>query len=224
MNFANDGVEIVENVLAPAEVEVLLAGLPANVAGMRNLLRRCPAVRSLALSERIGGLLRRLGCAGARPVRGVFFDKNPARNWAIPWHQDIAIAVAARVETPGFTGWSVKEGVPHANPPPQILAGMITLRIHLDDCDAANGALRVAPGSHRHGLLNDAQIARLTAQGVVPCCARRGDAVAMRPLLLHASSRATSPSHRRVIHLEYSADQLPNGLAWFEDTPRLSPD
>jgi ectoine hydroxylase-related dioxygenase (phytanoyl-CoA dioxygenase family) len=182
-------------------------------------------VRALAASKKISAVLRRLGCAGARPVRAVFFDKNPAKNWAIPWHQDIAIAVAARIDTPGFSGWSAKEGVPHVNPPPSLLARMATLRIHLDDCDAANGALRVAPGSHRHGLLNDADVARLTAQGVVTCHARRSDVVAMRPLMLHASSRATSPSHRRVIHLEYSADQLPNGLAWFEDTaaPEVCP-
>ncbi|HEX6908763.1 MAG TPA: hypothetical protein VF142_00130 [Longimicrobium sp.] len=36
----------------------------------------------------------------------------------------------------------------------------------------------------------------------------------MRPALLHASSPATRPGHRRVVHLEFAADELPHGLQW----------
>jgi hypothetical protein len=43
-----------------------------------------------------------------------------------------------------------------------------------------------------------------------------GGVVVMRPLILHASSPAVSPSHRRVVHLEYAAEDLPGGLAWHE--------
>lgn len=38
----------------------------------------------------------------------------------------------------------------------------------------------------------------------------------MRPLLLHASSPAASPGHRRVLHVEYAAAGLPGGLQWYE--------
>jgi ectoine hydroxylase-related dioxygenase (phytanoyl-CoA dioxygenase family) len=49
----------------------------------------------------------------------------------------------------------------------------------------------------------------------VICCLNAGDALVMRPLLLHASSPARKPDHRRVIHLEFApANLLPAGLSW----------
>ena len=39
----------------------------------------------------------------------------------------------------------------------------------------------------------------------------------MRPLLLHASASGTALGHRRVIHLEYAAEALPEGLEWYEN-------
>jgi hypothetical protein len=44
----------------------------------------------------------------------------------------------------------------------------------------------------------------------------RGGVLLMRPLLLHASQKATRPARRRVIHLEYAACDLPSGLDWNE--------
>jgi hypothetical protein len=42
----------------------------------------------------------------------------------------------------------------------------------------------------------------------------------MRPLALHASSPATAPHHRRVIHIEYAPAPLPAPLRWYEtETP-----
>ena len=109
----------------------------------------------------------------------------------------------------------MKSGVHHVRPPVSVLERMLTLRIHLDDCRSDNGALKVLPGSHVHGLLDDEQTQQLVAQAEpVVCEAKRGTIVAIRPLLLHASARATSPSHRRVIHLEFAADPLPGGLEW----------
>jgi ectoine hydroxylase-related dioxygenase (phytanoyl-CoA dioxygenase family) len=82
------------------------------------------------------------------PVRAIFFDKSSGSNWLVPWHQDLTIAVASKCEAPGFGPWSVKDGIPHVQPPDELLKQMIALRLHLDDCDASNGALRVIPGSH----------------------------------------------------------------------------
>jgi len=36
----------------------------------------------------------------------------------------------------------------------------------------------------------------------------------MRPLLLHGSSAAKAPNGRRVVHLEFTADELPDGIRW----------
>jgi ectoine hydroxylase-related dioxygenase (phytanoyl-CoA dioxygenase family) len=91
---------------------------------------------------------------------------------------------------------------------------MLAVRIHLDDCSADNGPLRVIPGSHKHGFLSDRQIQDWPKSEAVTCIANRGDAILMRPLLLHNSAPATVPSNRRVIHLEFAAEALPNGVEW----------
>jgi hypothetical protein len=130
---------------------------------------------------------------------------------------DLTIAVEERIETDGFGPWSVKEGVVHVQPPPQILASLVTIRLHLDDCTADTGALRILPGSHLQGELGNEAISKWTDhQTPVTCEIRKGGALLMRPLLLHASAPAKNPSHRRVLHVEYAAIELPNGLKWSE--------
>lgn len=222
MKFANDGVEIVEGVLTSPEIVGLIAGLPGSAPGALNLIARSAAVRALANAEKISALLAALGCPGVRPVRAVFFDKNPAHNWKVPWHQDLTIAVAARVDTPGYQAWSVKDDVPHVQPPAALLARMVTVRLHLDDCKDDNGPLRVIPGSHLHGRLDTYAVAKWSQATEAICRMRAGGAGVMRPLVLHASSPAVASSHRRVIHVEFSPDELTPGLAWFEDLANLS--
>lgn len=215
---------MVEGVLRPETVEALcgaVAELPSRHRGgvVRNLLQHSEPIATLATSGSAKALADTALGAEAFPVRALLFDKAPAANWKVPWHQDTAIAVAERVEAPGFLGWSVKDGVTHVHPPGAVLEQMVALRIHLDDCGPDNGPLRVLPGSHRHGKLNDAEIEhwrQTTAE--VSCEARQGDVLLMRPLLLHASSAAKTPAHRRVIHLEYACRALPNGMRWFAQT------
>jgi ectoine hydroxylase-related dioxygenase (phytanoyl-CoA dioxygenase family) len=94
---------------------------------------------------------------------------------------------------------------------------MLTVRLHLDDCDASNGALRVIPGSHRHGRLESAQIPAIReATAELLCTALAGDALLMRPLLLHGSSKSMSRSRRRILHLEYCSGTLPAGMEWHD--------
>jgi len=148
-------------------------------------------------------------------VRAILFDKTPEANWPVAWHQDQIIAVAERIEVQGFSAWSVKEGLPHVRPPAGILESMITARLHLDDCVAANGALQVLPGSHRAGFLSEDAIRRWTRE-VSPrfCEVPHGGVLLMKPLVLHASSPSTQPGHRRVLHIEYGPGTLPGGLRW----------
>lgn len=220
-SLTGDGFEIVEGVLSPEELEELRRAvdeLPSrHRGGVRNLLQNSETVAALANSSSVKTLAETALGANTFPVRALLFDKAPAANWKVPWHQDTAIAVAERIEVPGFVGWSVKDGVTHVHPPVEILERMVALRIHLDDCGPDNGPLRVLPGSHRHGKFDEAEIERWRqTTKEVSCCASQGDVLVMRPLLLHASSPAKSPSHRRVIHLEYACCELPNGIRWFE--------
>lgn len=226
--FERDGFLIVPKLLPVAECDALAAELgalldaqqrtaPKARGGLRNVFHVSARARAVATSDPFISFVSALIGAQAFPVRAILFDKTDGANWGVPWHQDLAIAVAERIETAGFGPWSVKEGIVHVQPPPHILAHMVTIRLHLDDCVADNGALRVLPGSHGQGELAAAAIADWTArQPPVMCELPKGGALLMRPLLLHASSPAKNPSHRRVLHVEYAATELPNGLKWSE--------
>jgi len=101
--------------------------------------------------------------------------------------------------------------------PISILENMLSLRLHLDHTDESNGALRVLPRSHKHGRLGPQEIQHWKDTRVsVTCQVNKGGVMLMRPLLLHASSAASNPSHRRVLHFEYSSSDLPVGLEWFD--------
>ncbi|HEV2816053.1 MAG TPA: phytanoyl-CoA dioxygenase family protein [Allosphingosinicella sp.] len=151
----------------------------------------------------------------ARPVRALLFDKSPGRNWALGWHQDRAIAVRRRVDAPGFTGWTVKAGIPHVVPPFEILARMLTLRVHLDPAGPDNAPLLIVPGSHRLGRIAEPDIAAAVDRlGQASCPAERGDLWLYATPILHASQRAARPARRRVLQLLYSADELPGGFEW----------
>jgi hypothetical protein len=224
-----DGFAIVPEVVAPEVVDGLIAALDAlapsaavlqrggRTYAMRDLLRQVPAVRRLAGSDELRALVGAVLGPEAFLVRALLFDKTPEANWPVPWHQDLTIAVKARADVPGYGPWTIKGGVPHVRPPIEVLQGMLTLRVHLDDCAAMRGPLRVLPGSHAHGRVQAAGIRRwLEAVPPVSCHVPRGGVVVMRPLILHASSPATDPRHRRVIHLEYAAEHLPGNVKWYE--------
>jgi ectoine hydroxylase-related dioxygenase (phytanoyl-CoA dioxygenase family) len=184
--------------------------------GVRNLLDLVPEIKELAESEQIKSLISQVLGENAKPVRAIFFDKTPDANWKVPWHQDLTIAVKEKRETSGFSAWTKKAGIQHVQPPIEILEKIIALRIHLDDSDETNGALKVVPKSHKNGRLSAEEIQNLLKANKTELCSiKRGKAFLMRPLLIHASSKGINPKHRRVIHVEYSAENLPNGLEFY---------
>ncbi len=213
------GFAIVPQVLDQAASEALrdLLG-DAEGAGTRGMLR-VPEVMKLAQSL-LADLVRPHLTGDPIPVRGIFFDKRPETNWLVAWHQDLTLALRERVEVPGFGPWSVKEDVPHVQPPVEWLEQMLTVRLHLDDADSDNGALRVLPGTHRLGRLDAQSITTCReTRAEALCAAKVGDALLMRPLLLHASARSASERRRRVLHIEFGGFDLPSPLKWHEAAP-----
>lgn len=211
------GFSIVRDVIGADERQQLHATLgPVSGAGRRGLLA-LPAVAELAHSMALRDIIRPHLPSEPLPVRAIYFDKSSEANWLVPWHQDLSLAVTARAEVPGFGPWSTKDGIPHVQPPVELLKQMLTIRLHLDDADESNGALRVLPGTHLSGRLSSERIQELRGeQNEFLCAVSAGDALLMRPLLLHASSRSTSTRHRRVLHIEYAAFTLPSELTWHE--------
>lgn len=223
-HIERDGFALVPQLLNDESCVHLIEALepPASTCGdsSRRVFARRDALQVLAVREicqsgPLHDLMRALLGENARPVRGILFDKTPEANWKVPWHQDLTIAVQEKYEMENFTAWSIKDGVPHVQPPLQVLADMLTIRLHLDDC-FDNGPLRVLPGTHRAGRLDSAHIGqrRETIQPIV-CRAARGGALLMKPLLLHASSSGDNPRHRRVLHLEWARADLPTPLCWY---------
>lgn len=182
--------------------------------GARNLLDD-PRVASLAASPAFRSFAEIVLGPACFAVRALFFDKTPDANWKVTWHQDLTVAARKRIELPGYGPWTEKAGVPHVQPPVEILEHMLAIRLHLDPCGVDNGPVRVLDGTHRFGRLTPEAMDELRARRAESVCvAGEGTILAFRPLLLHASSAATCPAHRRVIHIEYAARSLAQPLVW----------
>ncbi len=207
--FAHTGVAIVKVVVDPITVrqatEAIAEGHAQGPrrAGSRRWLDQ-PWCRDLALQLQRHPQLATL-VPHHVPVQCTAFDKHLGRNWLVPWHQDIHVPMPARIDDARLTGWSLKEGTWHAAAPREWLQQWVALRLHLDDCGADQGPLRVLPGSHALGILDDTRIHALAAcTPSQTCLAPSGAVVAMRPLLVHASSKAQAPAPRRVLHFLYA--------------------
>jgi Phytanoyl-CoA dioxygenase (PhyH) len=192
-----------------------LAALPPGAAGQRELLEQ-PWCQVLARWLLDLPRLRDVLPADAVAVQCTLFEKSPARNWLVTPHQDLAIPVAEHVEHAGLSGWSVKGGQHFVLAPAGVLAQMVALRLHLDDATQADGGLRFVPGSHRGGVLDEAGALQWRDRvGEVAVDALAGDGLLMRPLALHASSKASAPKgQRRVLHFLFGPPTLPLGLQW----------
>ena len=152
-----------------------------------------------------------------RPVRSILFDKTETENWPVLWHQDLTIAVAEEKDIPDYGPWSNKDDSPHVQPPVSLLEKMVTIRLHLDDTPATNGALRVIPRSHNQGKISTNALNKFNKDKAITCECLAGDVLLMSPLILHSSQRSTTPSRRRVIHFEYAHHRdLDPDLQWYE--------
>ncbi|HYE31482.1 MAG TPA: phytanoyl-CoA dioxygenase family protein [Methylomirabilota bacterium] len=215
---ARDGFAVVDRFAPPEMVNLLLSDLEHELggkrAGTRQPHQRVAAIKSYLASDAVQRTLQRLLPKGF-PVRSILFDKTAASNWFVPWHQDLSICVKDQREADGFSAWSMKEGTRHVQPLTNVLENLLTIRLHLDDCFAENGPLRVIPGSHRSGKLSADAISSWQKTGeAVTCTAPKGGAVIMKPLLLHSSLPAKNPTHRRVLHMEFASEPLPQPLEW----------
>jgi hypothetical protein len=203
----DSGFQLFADPVPPVDVDALRAALsegPRSRAGARHLLSH-PAVRALARRTELLTIARRFAGPDALPYRATLFEKSGRRNWLVVWHQDTTLPLLCRTDSPDWGPWSVKEGVTYAHAPAWALEKIIALRVHLDASTPTNGPLRVIPGSHRWGVLSDDDVfRRARTVAAHPCLGPRGSVLAMRPLLIHASSKAECDVPRRVLHLEYA--------------------
>ena len=210
-----DGYALIHDCVSEKSIQALEQALDTEQHGIRNLLSN-PIVRELAGSDQLRNHVVPVLGEGCFAVRGIFFNKTRSSNWKVVWHQDLTIAVRERRDVDGFGPWTMKAGVLHVQPPAEVMSGILAIRLHLDESEFDNGPLRVIAGSHRKGRLSAEQIGSWEKENSVTCTVPKGGALVMRPLLLHSSSACAIPKSRRVIHLEFAAAELPQGLDWHD--------
>ena len=211
------GYELASVELTRAQCDYLITSIPAvsgGRGGVRGLLTH-PAVVRMLSHQQFGEYLWSVVGRELVAVKATLFDKTSDSNWRVQWHQDRVVAVRERMQVSGFGPWSTKLGVAHVEPPSTVLEQMIAVRVHLDECGAENGPLRVISGSHLSGKLAlDAIQQRVATETPVELRVSKGAVLLMRPLLLHASTPALVPSHRRVLHLEFAPAEAISPLQW----------
>lgn len=226
-NILHDGFTIINNVYNDAELrgilDVIASADQSNPAfrktedlfAIRQFLKELPQVVPLIFNSNLKTLIHALFDSNYFVVKSIYFDKPELSNWFVSWQQDLTILVDKKADILGYGPWTVKQNQFGVQPPLDILQDNFTIRIHLDDTDQDNGALKVIPGSHKKGVYRPETI-NWAAETETTCNVKASGVMVMRPLLLHASNRTTNNKKRRVVHIEFSKAELAEGLGWGE--------
>lgn len=221
------GFLITDHVFTIEETEDILAAIegadksgPAfrktnDLFAIRQFLKEVPDVTDKIFNHRLIDLISNLFGKAYFVVKSIYFDKPVNSNWFVPYHQDLTISVDRKLDIEGFGPWSKKHNQFAVQPPLNLLQDNFTIRIHLDDTNEANGALKVIPGSHLKNIYRPETIDR-SVEEEVTCNVGKGGVMFMKPLLLHASGKTTNNNKRRVVHIECSKSNLPEDLQWSE--------
>lgn len=182
---------------------------------IRQFLKEVPELQHLIFNENLKTIISELFGEKYFVVKSIYFDKPETSNWYVAYHQDLTISVDQKLELENFGPWTTKQNQFAVQPPLDILENIYTIRIHLDDTDEKNGALKVVPGSHAKGVYRPETI-DWTVETEEICKVEKGGIMIMKPLIIHGSNRTTNGKKRRVIHIEFSERELPEGLNWSE--------
>jgi ectoine hydroxylase-related dioxygenase (phytanoyl-CoA dioxygenase family) len=182
---------------------------------IRQFLKEIPGINELIFNDKIKAIIKEIFGEKYFVVKSIYFDKPEKSNWYVAYHQDLTISVDKKLQLENFGPWTTKQNQFAVQPPLNILENIFTIRIHLDDTDEHNGALKVVPKSHAKGIYRSETI-DWNMETKEICNVEKGGIMIMKPLLLHGSNRTTNGKKRRVIHIEFSDRELPEGLNWAE--------
>lgn len=197
-----------------AALSALVDALSIDNPGARYLLA-LPFCRQLADEVHSHPAIAALVATDSVAIQCTYFEKSAGRNWLVPLHQDLSVPVQNRTDDARLRAWSNKADGMYVQPPVSLLEQLVAVRVHLDDCGENDGPLRIVPASFNKGRLDDAQVSALRAEhGERVCIVAAGAALVMKPLCLHASSKSTGSSRRRVLHFLFGPPEPGFGLAW----------
>jgi ectoine hydroxylase-related dioxygenase (phytanoyl-CoA dioxygenase family) len=216
-----EGYEIIETVYSTKEVNTILEITESknleNKFGIREFLLDHPDVSNKVFTKKLMEIIERVSPKCNKSIKSIYFDKPPSANWIVNWHQDLTINLTEKKETLFFKNWRIKDERVVVQPDIEMLESIFTIRIHLDDCMKENGALRVIEKSHNQGVIDIKEWVKNKAGVERICEVNKGGVIIMKPLILHSSKRTENQQNRRVIHIEFTEKELPNGLKWKEE-------
>ncbi|MEP6555609.1 MAG: phytanoyl-CoA dioxygenase family protein [Ferruginibacter sp.] len=227
VQISNQGFTIVDDVYSAEEINDLLFTISqadnskptfrktADLFAIRQFLKEVPASVDKVFTTKLKNIIAELFGDDYFVVKSIYFDKPENSNWFVSYHQDLTISVDKKIDTDGFGPWTTKQNQFAVQPPLNILQDNFTIRIHLDETNGQNGALKVIPSSHLKGIYRPETI-DWTNENETTCNVKKGGVMFMKPLLLHASGRTTNNNKRRVLHIEFSRYSLPENLNWSE--------
>lgn len=217
--LSKEGFEIKENIYTQPEVDAILNVLHqhgiAKKFGVREILISVPELSKFIFNKNLQKEISKIA-KNAFLVKSIYFDKPPQTNWIVNWHQDLTINVNKQLDLPDYKNWRTLKERTVVQPPLAILENIFTIRIHLDNCEKENGALRVIKNSHNKGVIDVRDgIEKFKSEALI-CEVKKGGILIMKPLILHSSKRTENNKKRRILHLEFSDKKLPTGLEWKE--------
>lgn len=225
--ITENGFAILDKIYSEKEVEEILSAIDkvdkdketfrklTDIFAIRQFLKEVPETISLIFNENLKRIVNQLFGEDYFVVKSIYFDKPETSNWYVSYHQDLTISVDKKIELENFGPWTTKQNQFAVQPPLDILENIFSIRIHLDATDENNGALRVVPKSHSKKIYRPETI-DWNVETEESCNVEKGGIMIMKPLLLHSSRRTTNNKKRRVIHIEFSNQELPKDLNWAE--------
>ncbi|OCA74938.1 phytanoyl-CoA dioxygenase family protein [Chryseobacterium arthrosphaerae] len=213
--FSREEIDAISNVLQNIDTSKENFRKSEDLFAIRQFLKEIPDIKDLVFNDTIQKVINEIFGEKYFVVKSIYFDKPETSNWYVAYHQDLTISVDKKLGLPGFGPWTTKQNQFAVQPPLQVLENIYTIRIHLDDTDENNGALKVVPKSHAKGIYRPETI-DWTIETEHICNVEKGGIMIMKPLTLHGSNRTTNGHRRRVIHIEFSDMELPDGLRWSE--------
>lgn len=182
---------------------------------IRQFIKESPEIKDLIFNENLKKVIHSIGGKDYFVIKSIYFDKPEKSNWFVAYHQDLTISVDKKENIKGFTSWTSKHNQFAVQPTIDILENIFTVRIHLDETNENNGALKVVEKSHLKNIYRPETI-DWNIEKEQFCNVNAGGIMIMKPLLLHSSNRTTNNNRRRVIHIEFSNKILPETLNWSE--------
>lgn len=213
--FSEDEIEKISEVIQNIDTSKETFRKSEDLFAIRQFLKEIPDVKEFIFNDNVKEIIKEIFGEKYFTVKSIYFDKPEKSNWYVAYHQDLTISVDKKVELENFGPWTTKQNQFAVQPPLEILENIFTIRIHLDDTDENNGALKVVPKSHSKGIYRPETIDwNVETENI--CNVEKGGIMIMKPLLLHGSNRTTNGKKRRVIHIEFSDKELPEVLNWSE--------